>query len=279
MNDRRVKVRVVSLSPDEWLSGAAVLQADERGCYITICCLIYSHGGPIPDDPIDLARLCNVTKARWERIRSELIRRGKVIERAGFLTQSRCEKELDHASLRFQKALDHARLGGISSGKSRSLSKGYNGLGEPDASFQNEPILRKKEDSSLFKLEEDSQKVDTDSYRLRDSSTDRESKTLDQSANLKNGFDGAFEVWWQRCPRKIGKGQARAAYRSARKKVNAEVLITAIEKFAEQCAGKDQKFIPHPATWLNGERWADESSTPSDAGIIRYTGDYRGPGG
>ncbi len=264
MTDFRIKVRKVNLFPDEWLSGASLLNADERGCYITICCLIYSHGGPIPDAPIDLARLCNVTIPRWERIRSELIRRGKVIERAGLLTQTRCEKELARASDRTQRALAHARLGGISSGKRRSLSNGSNGLDEADASISAKLRARHREESSFFKLEEeDSQKVETGSYRLRDSSTERESKTR-SNGESKNSLDGAFEAWWQSCPRKIGKGQARIAYRSARKKVSAETLRAGIEKFAEQCAGKEKQFIPYPSTWLNGERWTDESNTMGD---------------
>ena len=32
---------------------------------------------------------------------------------------------------------------------------------------------------------------------------------------------------------------------------------------AKQYADTDKQFIPHPATWLNGERWLDEPEAPT----------------
>ena len=67
-----------------------------------------------------------------------------------------------------------------------------------------------------------------------------------------------FDDWYAAYPRKVGKGQARKAYAGACKKTDSETLLRAAEGFSRTIAGTDEKFIPHPATWLNGERWLDE---------------------
>jgi hypothetical protein len=72
-----------------------------------------------------------------------------------------------------------------------------------------------------------------------------------------------FDDFWAAVPRKIGKGHARKAWSAATKKAEPETIISAVKSFAAACAGHDQKYIPHPATWLNGERWADETAGPA----------------
>lgn len=64
-----------------------------------------------------------------------------------------------------------------------------------------------------------------------------------------------FAEWWEAYPRKTAKGAARSAYRSALKKAKPEVLLASL---AAARFSQEAKFIPHPATWLNQERWLDE---------------------
>ena len=69
-----------------------------------------------------------------------------------------------------------------------------------------------------------------------------------------------FDEWWEHYPKKVGKGQARTAFRRALKKIDLDTLIDGTRQLAahHQQAGTDKKFIPNPSTWLNGERWDDE---------------------
>lgn len=64
-----------------------------------------------------------------------------------------------------------------------------------------------------------------------------------------------FERWWLAYPRRVGKGAARKAWLRAEAKAGADVLLAALHR---QRWPADPRFIPHPATWLNGERWADD---------------------
>lgn len=73
--------------------------------------------------------------------------------------------------------------------------------------------------------------------------------------------DESFEEFWTRYPRKIAKGTARKAWTTAVKKADADQIVNAARSFAARSAGADPKFVPHAATWLNGERWSDETET------------------
>jgi hypothetical protein len=77
--------------------------------------------------------------------------------------------------------------------------------------------------------------------------------------------DPEFARWWARYPRKVSKGQARAAWRKAIKKAEPDDLVEALENYAEHWrrSGTATQYIPHPSTWLNGECWADEYGSPS----------------
>ena len=68
------------------------------------------------------------------------------------------------------------------------------------------------------------------------------------------------EEFWKAFPRKIGKSLARKAWAKARKEVSASVLIDRAKQFSEVCRrkGTEEKFIPHPSSWLNAGRWDDE---------------------
>lgn len=76
-----------------------------------------------------------------------------------------------------------------------------------------------------------------------------------------------FEGWWTLYPRKIGKGAARTAYARARRKASAEELEAAARRFAALVTAerRDLRYVPHPTTWLNQERWADVPAGPTQA--------------
>lgn len=91
---------------------------------------------------------------------------------------------------------------------------------------------------------------------------DREHQTAPTDSVLRS----EFERWWTAYPRKVGKKDALKAYRRARREVDATRLVAGAEREAAKLrAGTEPKFIPHPATWLNGGRWEDEPDRPLTA--------------
>ena len=91
-------------------------------------------------------------------------------------------------------------------------------------------------------------------------------QTLSITADAATEIDHAerdFEDFWEHYPRKVGKGQARKAWKAAAKKADPDEIIRAAEDFAAANTHTEPRFIAHPATWLNGERWDDVEATPA----------------
>lgn len=77
-----------------------------------------------------------------------------------------------------------------------------------------------------------------------------------------------FQEFYDAYPRHIARGTAERAWPAAVSKAgSAAVLCDAALAFRRKCVGKDENYIPHPATWLNGARWQDEDLRPSNASI------------
>lgn len=70
----------------------------------------------------------------------------------------------------------------------------------------------------------------------------------------------AFDVFWTAYPRRVGKGAARKAFAKAIKLTDLRTMLEAIDRYVAH--KPDWQHYCHPATWLNGERWDDEWTTP-----------------
>lgn len=73
--------------------------------------------------------------------------------------------------------------------------------------------------------------------------------------------DPWFAAFWELYPRRTGKGAARKAYVTAVSGgVSPQAINDAAASYAQRCQAlqKEPQFIPHPATWLNQERWDDD---------------------
>lgn len=71
-----------------------------------------------------------------------------------------------------------------------------------------------------------------------------------------------FAEFWDAYPRKIGRGQAEKAWKAATKKADAQAILDGLKAALPTLKAAEQRFIPHPTTWLNGERW-DDDLTPA----------------
>ncbi|RDI65709.1 hypothetical protein [Nocardia pseudobrasiliensis] len=71
-----------------------------------------------------------------------------------------------------------------------------------------------------------------------------------------------FEAWWSVWPRKQAKRAAQQAFAKALTKIGFDDLMAATHRFADD-PNREDRYTPHPATWLNGERWLD-APQPAD---------------
>ena len=82
-----------------------------------------------------------------------------------------------------------------------------------------------------------------------------------------------FAEFWKEYPKKMQKKDAERAYIKAIKKVDHLILIDALKKHKQidQWTKDGGQFIPLPSTWLNKERWTDETTVT----IARPLSEYR----
>lgn len=74
--------------------------------------------------------------------------------------------------------------------------------------------------------------------------------------------DPYFWLFWQMYPRKIDKDRARRAWKKlspARAMANA--ILSGLQRWKKCDQWQEERFIPHPTTWLNGKRW--EATPPA----------------
>lgn len=108
-----------------------------------------------------------------------------------------------------------------------------------------------------YEIESDSENID-DNGDLRST----ENVTVDEG----EAGEISFEAFWKAYPKKVGKKDARKAFR--RVDAPLESLLSAIErqKCADQWKRDGGRFIPNPSTWLNQGRWEDELTVAGDGG-------------
>ena len=93
--------------------------------------------------------------------------------------------------------------------------------------------------------------------------------------------DDLFDEWYEKWPRKVGRGGAKKAFKSALKKTDFETLCEARDRFVIVANGQDKNFIPYASTWLNQERWTDNEQdiNPIQTANSRSVAYINGAGG
>lgn len=85
-----------------------------------------------------------------------------------------------------------------------------------------------------------------------------------------SGLD-PFEMFWAAYPRRVAKKAARRAWDQVLKRgeATADELIAGTLRYQTECRNqqREERFVKHPATWLNGGCWQDDAAKPpSDDG-------------
>lgn len=123
------------------------------------------------------------------------------------------------------------------------------------------------------KAPESTRKHETCQDKDKDKEKDKERiDTLTLKGSGISPGESPFDAFWRAYPRKTGKGDARNKFAKALTKTTFETIMTALErvKGSAQWQRDGGQYIPHPATWLNQERWDDD---PSAAGGSADGGD------
>lgn len=218
----------MQLYPADYLGDTQHLTTEQHGAYLLLLMTMWRLGGSLPNDPVKLARIARVSPRRWHLVAPEVMAFFDV--EGDTVTQKRLVEE-------YQKALS------ISEKRSASGKRGGDAkaLKNHDATVANAKQLPKHSQISDI----------------------RSGATHQTRAREPDGFP----EFWEAYPHKVGKPEAQVAYRRARlgEKVRGKpprpptdhaAIMAGLRRYAETKPA-DRQWL-NPATFLNGEHWADE---------------------
>lgn len=121
--------------PRDFNEGMVGLTLEERGAYVTILNLIYSRGGPIPEDAWWITSQLGCTKRNWTKVRAALIVKGKLyavnFNGVDSLMNGRAADEIQKHFEISQKFSESGARGGRNSASKRSKNNS-----EPEATLE-----------------------------------------------------------------------------------------------------------------------------------------------
>jgi hypothetical protein len=100
--------------------------------------------------------------------------------------------------------------------------------------------------------------IDTLSIPSMDMDRERDKDMEVESVSKIPDYGQEFETFWKQYPNKKAKPVAERAWLKMRPVLETVLTSLALQKQSDQWTRDGGKYIPHPATWLNGKRWEDE---------------------
>lgn len=236
---------------DAYLGDTTHLTTIEHGAYLLLLITMWrAKGGKLPDDDNRLAKFTRLTPAQWRRIRPTIMEFFMVEN--GMLSNGRLSDELN--------AVRQQRLSSSNAGKASALKRLNRGPtdverdGQRNSNLHNHNHNHKKEPPIVPQNLGDEIEIEN---------LGNEGQQVDPAPSveaLAASLEAEFAEWYELYPRQEGIAKARRAFTKARQKVTLDVLIDGLRAYLVEVAGKDRQYIAHPATWLHGERWADQES-------------------
>lgn len=209
----------------------------EHGAYRQLLDTYYLHEEPIPEETDQVFRRLSARTEDEQKAVLTVLKEFFTLTKEGYIHR-RCDLEIRE----YQAKAETARVNGKSGGRPKKTESVISGLPEETQTKANHKPRTKNQEPV-------SSGVDLDS----------------------------FATFWTEYPRKVAKPEAMKAWIKA--KPDAE-LVAAImaglrrAKTSRDWTKDDGQFIPHPATWLNQQRWEDESAVP--AGGFNWDSELKG---
>jgi hypothetical protein len=115
---------------------------------------------------------------------------------------------------------------------------------------------RRKYQRDWVRRKRESTPVDKSTKSIQaEAEAEAEAKSKDQERAL----DG-FDRFWACYPRKVAKVAARKAWVKQQGSSLVELIVRGVGLAKDQPNWlESDRYVPHPATWLNGRRWEDEA--------------------
>lgn len=232
------------------------LTQGQHGAYMLFLRHLYAVGKPIPHE-----QRWSIAKAmlQQEQQNADAVLEEFFVRVGDGWTHERVSEIMDEA----EEA--HARR--VKAGKARGKGKKQPPAGEEQSSSNAEAMLKQPESEpeSEPRDKKDSWSDAPEGEGEKPPAPPKVPEKPKTAAKVVEGLGEAvkhakgvrFDEFWLEYPHKVAKGAARKAWEKATAKTSPVTIIESAKAFARLQAGKEEQFIPHPATWLNAERWQD----------------------
>lgn len=103
------------------------------------------------------------------------------------------------------------------------------------------------------------------------SNTIQSENESESESNAREAQNIAFDAFWAVYPRKVGKGEARKAFKKISQSAY-PLLVPAVERQKKTRQWQEDKgrFVPNPSTWLNQGRWEDDAEGEKYSNTSKY---------
>ncbi|WP_222184766.1 YdaU family protein [Geminicoccus harenae] len=224
----------MSFYTDAYLADTTHLTTEEHGAYLLLLFAAWrSPGCSLRGDDTFLARVAKVTPDRWrKRLRPILAPFWRI--RDGIWTQKKQQSVRE-------------KLGAISEKRAKAARQAR--ATKPLVEHEAAPATEEQ----------------TAPYPKPNTKTKESPPTVPLPGDER--VLPEFEVWWQAHPRKIGRRATLEAYQRARAEAETDGLLAAVKAAAAAWKAEDtqDRFIPHPANWLEQRRWQDVAPSSEPA--------------
>lgn len=177
----------------------------------------------------------------------------------------------DHEGRRIQRiqggwiVLNHAKYREKASSIDRREKAALRQMRKRDASRPVTPCHAPSRSSAQTSRQNCQAEADTDRVQCT-SNAHPESEQAAASPLRSPDQSADFGEFWQLYPRKVGRKRAESAWRGLTKADKQAILLDIPQRAqGAQWTGDGGRFIPHPATYLNGRRWEDAPEMPRAA--------------
>lgn len=217
--------------------------------------------GSLPDDDVDLCRLAELGRdmKTWMKLKAGALH-GWYLCNDGRLYHSTVAEtvlgQLDGKAEQRQRTLK-GRIANLE----KRLSQATDDRAKSDMAAQLQKLRQELSQAPAISVTEPVTGVVTGTNRDRREQKGEGREREGKGLVVSNDTPG-FAEWYAAYPRKVARGAAAKAYRTALKKTDAATLLAGVQRYARECAGKDPRYVAHPATWLSSERWADDATDP-----------------
>ena len=199
----------------------------------------------------------NFTEGRFE---GRTIQRGQLVTS---LTNLAAQTSLTVRQVRV--SLDHLQMTGEVTSESSNRYRIITVVKYDEYQSNDKQNGRQMTDDTAGKRQADDKQMTGDAAGKRqqyNNNNNYNNGTMEQGNNIRSrSWTDRFEEFWSVYPRKEGKENARKAFA----KLNPDdglladmIIAVGKQRASQQWQESGGRFIPYPASWLNGHRWEDE---------------------